>query len=360
VTVEVVDVPVGQLLGMVGRRLGVEVSRTGQLFYLGTLKPEDKGVLVRRVGRLTSVELSSAVTCLLSEFGRVQTFGDGVVVVGDRVEVLQRVEELLTRLEAVESACWVMQLYLVSLSESDQRELSLNAQPAIDLAATLAASSAASTATGGAVNLASQNVAATGALSAVLKASRDSRTSRTVAEPLFVLVDGASASFNRGQRVPIAQQTVSDQGTVTTSGYSFINVGLGCDVAIREHGTDVVASMVKVEISRIESYVEKAPVTAVESFNCNALLCSGGVYLLGCLQRDERERGVKNIVGLGGASSDGGGTLQVWARVYRIGGGVNVEPPTPATPEPAAANVIPLPPVTLETSTQETALLLRR
>jgi len=47
--------------------------------------------------------------------------------------------------------------------DGDGIELSLNAQPALDLAATLAASSAVSTATGGAVNHASQNVAATGA-----------------------------------------------------------------------------------------------------------------------------------------------------------------------------------------------------
>lgn len=337
-TVEVVDIPVDQLLGIVGRRLGVEVSRTGQLFFLGTLKPEDKGVLVRRVGRLTGEQLREAVAVLLSEYGRVQSYDDGVVVVGDRVEVLQRVEELLERLEAVESACWVMQLYLVSLSENDQRELSLNAQPALDIAANLAAASA----SGGVGVTTAQKIAANGALSAVMKATRTKRGSRTVAEPLFVLVDGAEGKFNRGQRVPIAQQTVSNQGTVSTNGYSFINVGLTCDVSIREHGSDVVYSTVHCELSRIESYVQSAPVTAVESFNCKALMHSGGVYLLGCLQRDETEAGITSLIGLGGTSAKGGGTLQVWARVCRIGSGVEGQPTAGPAREgrPAAALVL--------------------
>jgi hypothetical protein len=326
ITLDVVNLPVDQVLGLVGRRVGAEVSRTGTLFYLGTLKAEDKGVLVRRVRRLKRDELREAVEVLLSEHGKTVAFSDGVLVVGDRVEVLQRVEELLTRIEGVEAACWVVQLYLVSVTESDARTLGLDVQPALEVAATFAATSAASSAAA-----VTSNAAAAGALQALLKATREGRGASVVAQPLFVIVDGGKGSFSRGQRVPIAQKSVSNQGTVQTSGYSYVNAGLSCDVELREQGHGVVGALVNVERSAIVSYVEAAPVTSAETFKGEAVLHSGGVYLLGCLDRVEQETAFAGWLSLGGSKRDETGTLQVWCRVYRIGAAdgpaASAEPP---------------------------------
>ena len=338
ITLDVVNLPVDQVLGLVGRRVGAEVSRTGTLFYLGTLKAEDKGVLVRRVRRLKQEELQSAVQVLLSEHGKTVAFTDGVLVVGDRVEVLQRVEELLSRIEAVESACWVVQLYLVSITENDAKTLGLDVQPALEMAATFA--SVSSSGVSAATSLTSGTHAA-GALTALLKASREARGASVVAQPLFVIVDGGKGSFSRGQRVPIPQKSVSNQGTVQTSGYTYVNAGLSCDVSLREQGNGIVGATVNVERSAITSYVENAPVTSAETFKGEAVLCSGGVYLLGCLDRTEQDTSFSGWLSFGGSRQEETGTLQVWCRVYRIGGNgvASVRPPRPV----AAASEPPSP-----------------
>lgn len=347
ITVEVVNEPVEQVMGTVARRLGAELTRTGNVYFLGTLRPEDRGVLVRRVKRLAKDDLLAAVTVLMSENGRVQAYSDGVVVCADRVEVLQRVTELLDNLEAVEVACWVVQLYLVSLSENQEKEFGLDVVPAVEVAADFAAASSSGLPTGlAAVGSASS---ATAALNAVLKASRRAEGSRLVAEPLFVLIDGGSGSFERGKRIPIARRAVSDQGTVSTTGYQYVNAGLTCSLAIREHGTESIAGKLQVEMSRLDSYLDNAPVTSSESFNCEAVMRSGGVYLLGCLRRDEAEAASTGLFALGGKKSVGGGVLQVWARAHRIGNGVAGGEAVGgvAAAEPAAArpDFVPLPPV---------------
>src|SRR5687767_13838600 len=54
VSLEVYEQELEDVLGVIARRVGVEVSRTGSLYFIGHLRSEDKGVLVRRATRLNS------------------------------------------------------------------------------------------------------------------------------------------------------------------------------------------------------------------------------------------------------------------------------------------------------------------
>ena len=118
VTLEVQGETVASILGVVARRMGVDVTQQGTLYYLGQLRAEDRGLLVRRVRRLTSDEVSQAIENLMSEVGRVLTVADGLVVVGDRVEVLQRIEALIEQIDRTEVVTWVVQLYVAELTRS--------------------------------------------------------------------------------------------------------------------------------------------------------------------------------------------------------------------------------------------------
>jgi hypothetical protein len=60
VTLDLVDTPVAEAIGVVARRLGVSASRTGNVFFLGISRPEDRGVLVRKVRRLSKEDLAAA------------------------------------------------------------------------------------------------------------------------------------------------------------------------------------------------------------------------------------------------------------------------------------------------------------
>ncbi len=70
---------------------------------------------MKRVRRLSEPQLREV--CLgqqmLSDVGRVSAFKDGLVVVTDTVEVLNRVADLLESVEAAEAVTWVVQMHVV-------------------------------------------------------------------------------------------------------------------------------------------------------------------------------------------------------------------------------------------------------
>jgi hypothetical protein len=321
VTLDVRDVAVSDLLGMVARRADSQVTRVGRLFYLGQLRPEDKGVLVRKVGRLSGEELSRAVGVLLSEYGRCQCFADGLVLVGDRVEVLQRVDELLNGVESAAASTWVVQLYVVNLSNSDVADLGLDALPALEVAATVAGVSGGGI--GAASALASSASTAArlkGGLDLVLRASRVRSSVVIVGQPLFLMVDGDSTHLGSGQRVPVPRRTVSDQGTVTTAGFDYIDTGLQLDVELREVAHERARLRVKGSFSSVLSFVEAAPVVSRDDYASSAVIASGGVYLVSSLERTQAEKAHKGPLSLGLKNSDVGQVVQIWARAYRIAG----------------------------------------
>lgn len=321
VTLDVRDVAVSDLLGMVARRADSQVTRVGRLFYLGQLRPEDKGVLVRKVGRLSGQELQNAIGVLMSEYGRVQCFADGLCLVGDRVEVLQRVDELLNGVESAAASTWVVQLYVVNLSNGDVADLGLDALPALEVAATVAGVS------GGGIGAAtaiadSANTAARlkGGLDLVLRASRTRTSVSILGQPLFLMVDGDQTHMGSGQRVPVPRRTVSDQGTVTTSGFDYIDTGLQLDVELREVAHERARLRVKGSFSTVQSFVDSAPVVSRDDYASSAVISSGGVYLVSALERTQVEKTQRGPLSLGLKNSDVGQVVQIWARAYRVAG----------------------------------------
>ena len=103
VSVEVTDQPVEVVLSTVARRAGVEVNRSGNLYFLGALKKNDIGVLVRRVRRLNQADIHQTIQVLLTENGQIAAFEDGLCVIGDRVETLSKINDLISDVEDAEN-----------------------------------------------------------------------------------------------------------------------------------------------------------------------------------------------------------------------------------------------------------------
>jgi len=323
VTLEVSDVTLADLLGTVARRLGVQIGRVGSTWYLGQLRGEDRGVLVRRVRRLSQEGVKSAVEVMLSDAGRLSTFPDGLLICGDRVEVLERIRDLLDRVEASGAESWAVQLYLISLSESKATELGINSQPLIELSYSLATKS---NGLGISATTPEDIKKLANALTSVLQASATSQDIRIVAQPLFLLLDGESSKFSSGVSIPIPKRSVSDQGTVTTQGYEFVNSGLDCDASIREVSAQLVRFKVAVELGQLQGFVEEAPIRSKDRFETVAVLASGGVYLLGSLTRDEQTQSVSGPFAMLPTSKKGDKKhvqVQVWAKVFRVAGPVS-------------------------------------
>jgi len=313
VTLEVTEQSLPAVLGVVARRLGVELDSKGSLYYLGSLRPQDRGVLVRRVRRLSPTELRAAVETLVThETGALAAFDDGLLVVGDRVEVLERLDSLLDRVESSDSPAWVVQLYLVSIGDQEAADLGVDAVPAADIALAFAAASQ-----GG--SFASATL--TGGLDAVLRASRETSGISVVANPTFYMADGGTVNYSRGNRVPIPRRSVSDQGTVQTVGFDLIDVGLSVQCQLRELSIDRASLSVDLEMSEIASIGELgAPSTTRESYTVAGPVTSGGVYLLGSVERSEVSKSAAAWLRNGFTHRHDNRLLQVWARAMLVSG----------------------------------------
>lgn len=314
VTVEVRDQPVSQVLGGVARRAGVQVARVGDLFFLGELRREDRGLLVRRVRRLSADDIRAAVATLQSEHGASAVYSDGLVTIGDRVEVLARLSEMFDQVEAADSPTWVVQLYILSLSASDARELAIDSRPALDVSLAFATSSA----TVG--TLPATSASLNGGLDAVLSYARDRGREAIIAEPLFLMQDGSQARQVRGSRVPIPRRVVSDQGTVTTEGYDYEQTGLIVEVDLREQSQGIAALDLVAELSEITGFVEAAPITTQERVETRVCMASGGVYLVAASERMSKRDETRLGLSFGDAVTTEARQLQVWARACRVAG----------------------------------------
>lgn len=312
-TLEVRDQPIDEVLALVARRYNVTLRQEGNLLYVGELRPADRGLLVRRVRRGTGDQIQKLLSVFQSEHGRGYTFNDGVLVMGDTVEVLRRVAEVLDQYEAIETPVWIVQLHLVSFTSAAAHELGVDLEPAARVGLAMAAGSAVAAAS----NLA-LNVDAT--LDAVLQIANNRDDVKVTAAPMFLLIDGEDSSFTQGDRVPVPRRTVSDAGTVTTNGYEYVQTGVQVKVLLREATPTAARLDVDVKMSDIKRFVLEAPVTGEEQFTTKAVVNAGGTYLLGTLVKERKRARAELGWNSGEYQQDDAQLVQVWCQAYRIAG----------------------------------------
>jgi type II secretory pathway component HofQ len=311
VTVNVRDVPIDDVLQAVSRRLGVQLTKAGSVYYLGVLRAEDRGVLVRRVPRLSSDDLKGAVTTLLSEFGRVSAYADGLVVVGDRVEVIQRVSEMLDRIEKAGSETWVVQLYVIEKNSTDNSDIGVDIVPAAELAASLATASIVHPLSG----------RASASLEATLRAALSKNRAKIVTSPMFILADGGQTKFTSGKQILVPRRNVSNQGTVTTVGYDTFQAGTSILIHVRELDHVKAAVSLTLTFSTLEGYTADgvAPIINPTGLDCTVNVVAGGVYLAGVFDQVGNTASASGPLTLGIKSGQETHRFEVWMRVYRVG-----------------------------------------
>jgi len=326
VTLDVQSETVEAIIDAMARRCGVQVNRTGNLFFVGQLRPEDKAVLVRRVRRLPPEEVRRAISIFTSggganaAAGAVEVYPGGLVVVGDRVEVLRRVDAMLDEVEAVPGVAWVCQLHLVDLSRSLAHDLGVDVTPAVEISLAFAQGSA------GIVDAAQKGWALRGALDAVIRAAQSNGGASVVADPLLLMVDGQPGQWQRGDRIPVprARRTENAGGTETVTDYDYVNAGLLVTTKLREAGQDVGVLDIEIQRSTLTGFRGEAPQTSTDNFKTQCQVESGGVYLLGSLSSEARSsRADGPGVSIGHKADQEDRIVQVWARVYRVAGGLD-------------------------------------
>lgn len=301
VSAEFKSTDINTVFTVLSRQLGVDLVRVGNTFYLGDLKDEDKAVLIRRVLSLDESNLKNTIDTLISGQGRGHVLSGRIVMVTDKDFVIRRISEALDDLERVNISSWIVQLYFLVLRKDALAEGGLTMSTSGTISYNISENS-----------IDFKDFKIEGLLSGLLESSY----ADLFASPMFILRDGVKGSWSDGQRVPVPQKTVSDYGTISTTGFTYIDTGLNVDVTVKESKLGAFLEST-ISLSDIKSYVEGNPVTSQTKVNIALDVVPNKIYLLSELQRYSLlDREEKTLLF---SRNKGKSVIQVWGRVYRCG-----------------------------------------
>lgn len=292
---------VGEVLNVIARQLNVECLKVGDTYFLGAIKKEDRGILVKKVRGYSPDELKQCIKTLLSDVGQVQVFQSGIIVVSDREHILTRVSSMCKAIESGFAGSWIVQLYFVVVRQDALLEVGFDMQSSGKLSYDIANET-----------IAIEDLKLEGLANLISRSS----FADMYASPMMLLRDGVQGSWRDGERIPVPKKVVSQYGVVETQGFEYIDTGLSIDCNIRESKFGAVLNL-KVSLSDVKGYVEYAPVTTQCEFKSECELQQNKIYLIGEMSRYKTLDTQKKILNLG--TDRGKSTVQVWAKIFRIG-----------------------------------------
>lgn len=303
ITAEFKKTDLQSVMNVVARQLDVDVVRVGNTLFIGPLRAEDRGILVRRVYGYSKDSLVSLIGSVLSEKGKSSVTDLGVIVAVDHESVIRRLAEMLDYLDSMEQPTWILQLCFVILRRDALLEGGLKTTASGTISYNIADSQ---------VDFKDLKI------DGILNAVSNSSYADLYASPMLLCRDGQKAVWKNGQKVPIPRKTVSDYGTVTVSGYDYVDVGFNVEVQISDSKKGSGYLQMTISKSDIESYVDEAPVTSQNVYTASLNMIQFKPYLLGELQMFKDMSGQKDIFTL--SQDKGKSVVQVWGQLYKING----------------------------------------
>lgn len=272
VTAEFVKASPSDVVEYLSRRFEVNTTFSNSTFYLGPVSDTERSVFVRRVFGYTDKDIKGFVETLSAQSGRAYCSPDGVLVVTDKQNVINRVIDLIENIESVNSPSWALQFFIVTFMDSKSFDAGFDGLTSGELSLLLSKGS------GFSLDYSDLGLR----LRSILEGS--SASSSVVASPLFLLRDGSSCSWSDGSEIPVPQKTVSDSGTVTTNGFTNKKTGLSVEAKIRESRRGVLIDFVFKD-SSITGYVEYSPILSLTEFKTQFELFGSDYCLIGELLR---------------------------------------------------------------------------
>jgi Flp pilus assembly secretin CpaC len=221
--------------------------------------------------------------------GVVQIVGDRLVVFGAD-EAVERAEAIGARISSGVDG-WAVDVAVVELSETLNRELGLGVNAAFD---------AQLEATGGVGRL-DESGAVFGAraravVGVVGRAVEDQNGARLLRSAQLFVLEGSEASFQQGSIVRIPRRTVSDQGTVTTTGFETIPTGLRMRVRAKRVEGGALFSLTP-SVSAVTGFVDGAPTISESSVESSMVLASGEYVVLSGFDSNAVRLGASGLPG---------------------------------------------------------------
>lgn len=302
-SVEAVDVQ--HLMKVVARRLGVDLARYGNLYYLGKMEKTDRVSYVTKVSRISRQDVMAVLDSMKSDIGLVTVMADGVLVVADRLEVVAEIERVLFKIESMNVSVWMVQLYVVERVNETSAEKGVKIDTDINVAAVLS-------------ETATTDLQYMGKAMANFRWELARSDAQVIAQPLLLLVDGGKSTLKKVESVPVPRYTTSSEGAVSVSGYDYIDSGFDLSAEVRDWGNGLANFQYDLSMGEITGYVGDVPVQVKNQLAGETVVRCGGVYLLGSLTRQNTSHQRDGLFGLNFKEKKKDGIVRIWARVERV------------------------------------------
>lgn len=302
ITAEIKRASVHEIISVVVRRLGCKVFLDGNTFYLGELSKDDRGFLVKKICNYSPESVSQIMSAFNSDQGKTVYVGD-LLLVSDTISSLAKIDQVLAAINSHKSEVWILQYYLIlAKSGSD-----LSAGGRVTTSGELSYSLSSDGGSDAAVSDLGQNIN--------LVLTGQSSDVQVIAAPLFMLQPSHVATWSDSTTVPIPMKTVSDNGTVTTTGVDYRDVGLILKVQLTESSQGAFLDT-ELEDSTIVGYIDYYPQIQKSQYTTKSQIVSGQIYLLGELRKTSKSRSITDLLTFGVKNDYT--NIQIYVRGYRI------------------------------------------
>lgn len=305
ITAEFKSCGLDDLIDKVARSFSVNhlIDPVKKIIYIGSFEITDRSSLFVKVINLSSSSIDSLLRAHLSNQGRLFVSTEGYISCTDKPEIINSINEVIAKIKAVKNDCWVLQFFSVHTQEKVNIELGFNGALKSDVAISI----------GTGTNEKDILLSIIGEYDQLAEQGR----LVNIQDCLLLCKTGQKMTMNRGLKIPIPLKTVSDQGTVSTSKYDYVDVGFKLDFVINEISEGMAQFDCSISQSSVVDNVgvDEIPVIQRESFNTSPIVRSGDTYLISSMkykQYDDRY----NILSF--FRKDSIIDYNVFVRVYKI------------------------------------------
>lgn len=240
-----------------------------------TFKKHDKAaqfIQFMRPGFDSIADVEQVIRTVVGGGGEVSRLGDRLIVSGS-AEVVRRANEFHKLLQVGPDG-WLVEVRAVAVSRTFSRRMGLDftVGGTLEVADGIGddALTAAFPLTGAGASWLAR---------AILEASESAGDTTVLTFGTLFVLEGRTARFNRGQRTPIPQRTVSSEGTVTVTGFDTVQTGFQVDVSAQRVPRGVLLE-VNPSISEIIGFVDERPIVSESTTSSVAVVKSGDWLIL--------------------------------------------------------------------------------
>ena len=303
ISVEFFNATIEEVINAISQRFDVKYELNGNTYFIGNLKDEESSYYVRKVNGLKYEDLKTGLETLRTTKSKIYITQQGILFYSDRASNIQKIEKIINDLENIKLNTWIVQFFIIQFVDDKSFNFGMENVTSGDISLFLKNFVTPELKTG---DLALK-------MSAVL--SGKDTGSKVISSPMVLVTQGAKAIWNDGSEIPVPNKTVSDSGTVTTSGFTRLQTGLQIECTLYETQKGALMDL-NIEDSSILNYIEYSPVLNKIKLQSQFQLSENSVYLIGELRRKKISDGLNSLFSWEKSKSDS--RVCVYTRIYRI------------------------------------------